>query len=91
MNKFYDPEATLEFPGWRILNTEEIAKAIIDGTLDATDARMDNFLRISREFSEILPIDYIGGMTSLDDLMRLWLSEELGRRLGRHLDHSIAP
>ena len=77
MDKFYDPEATLEFPGWRILNTEEIARAIIDGTLDATDARMDNFLRISREFSEILPIDYIGGMTSLDDLMRLWLSEEL--------------
>lgn len=54
MGMFYDEEAILRFPGWRILNTEEIAKAIIDGTLDATGARMDTFLRISREFSEIL-------------------------------------
>ena len=77
MDTFYDADATLGFPGWRILNTEAIAKGIIDGKLDATDARIDTFLRISRESSEILPIDCIGGMTSLDDLMRRWLSEEM--------------
>ena len=75
MDKFKDQHPYTEFPGWRILNHEEIAKAIIDGTLDATSERMDHFLRISQEFTEILPIDFIG-ITSLDQLLRLFLSEQ---------------
>jgi ABC-type glycerol-3-phosphate transport system substrate-binding protein len=61
---------------WRSLNGEEIAKAVIDGKLDATDERMDTFLRISKEASEILPVDFMA-ITGLDDLMRLFLSEQL--------------
>ena len=61
---------------WRGMNGEEVAKAVIDGKLDANDERMDTFLRISKQFSEILPIDYMA-ITSLDDVMRLFLSEQL--------------
>ncbi len=59
----------------RQLNPEEIAKAIIDGKLNATDPRMDTYLRISKQFTELLPIDYTG-INSYEDTMRLFLSEQ---------------
>jgi ABC-type glycerol-3-phosphate transport system substrate-binding protein len=71
MEKYNDPNIP-----WRQLNPEEIAKAIIDGTLNAEDPRMDDYLRISREFVDLLPIDY-NGITSLDDLNTLFFSEQV--------------
>jgi raffinose/stachyose/melibiose transport system substrate-binding protein len=61
---------------FRRLNTEEVAKAIFDGKLNATDERMDTYLQISKEFTTLLPVDYIG-ITSLDDIQRLFLSQEV--------------
>ncbi|MBZ0291727.1 MAG: extracellular solute-binding protein [Anaerolineae bacterium] len=61
---------------FRMLNTEEVAKAIYDGKLDATDPRMDTYLEISKQFTDLLPVDYIG-ITSLDDIQRLFLSKEV--------------
>ena len=66
---------------FRRLNTEEVAHGVYTGVLDATDPRMDEYLRISKEFTELLPIDYIG-ITSLDDIQRLFLSGEVAAMWG---------
>jgi multiple sugar transport system substrate-binding protein len=71
MEKYNDPNIP-----WRQLNPEEIAKGIIDGVLNAEDPRMDDYLRMSREFVELLPIDYTG-ITSLDDLNTLFFSGQV--------------
>jgi raffinose/stachyose/melibiose transport system substrate-binding protein len=71
MEKYNDPNRP-----WRQLNPEEIAKAVIEGQLNAEDPRMDDYLRISREFVELFPIDYTG-ITSLDDLNTLFFSEQV--------------
>jgi ABC-type glycerol-3-phosphate transport system substrate-binding protein len=71
MEKYNDPNIP-----WRQLNPEEIAKAILDGVLNAEDPRMDDYLRMSREFVELLPIDYTG-ITSLDDLNTLFFSGQV--------------
>lgn len=73
MDKYSEMQPDLD---WRQLNQEEYAKAIHDGVLSAQDPRMDDYLRISKEFVSILPIDYIG-ITSLGDVMRMWLGEQL--------------
>jgi ABC-type glycerol-3-phosphate transport system substrate-binding protein len=62
MEKYNDPNRP-----WRQLNPEEIAKAVIDGKLVATDPRMDDYLRMNKEFVSLLPADY-NGIASLDDL-----------------------
>ena len=41
---------------FRRLNTEEVAHAVFTGVLDATDSRMDDYLRISKEFTDLLPL-----------------------------------
>lgn len=66
---------------FRRLNTEEVAHAVSTGVLDATDERMDTYLRISKEFTELLPIDFIG-ITSIDDIQRLFLSQEVAAMWG---------
>lgn len=71
MEKYNDAERP-----WRQLAAEEIAKAIIDGKLDATDARMDDYLRMSKEFVELFPIDY-AGIPSADDLDPLFFGEQI--------------
>ena len=73
MEKYNELVPDLE---WRQLNAEEIAKAVVDGKLSGTDERMDTFLRISKEYAEVNPIDFIG-ITSLGDVMRMFLSEQL--------------
>ncbi|MBW7884533.1 MAG: carbohydrate ABC transporter substrate-binding protein, partial [Caldilineaceae bacterium] len=62
MEKYKDPNRT-----WRQLNPEEIAKAVLEGKLVATDPRMDDYLRMSKEFVSLLPADY-AGIAALDDL-----------------------
>ena len=62
MEKYDDPSRP-----WRQVTPEEIAKAIIDGKLVATDPRMDDYLRMNKEFVSLLPADY-NGIASLDDL-----------------------
>lgn len=62
MEKYNDPNRP-----WRQLNPEEIAKAVLEGKLVATDPRMDDYLRMNKEFVSILPADY-NGIASLDDL-----------------------
>lgn len=62
MEKYNDPNRP-----WRQLNPEEIAKAILDGTLNAEDPRMDDYLRLSKEFTELWPEDYTG-IANADDL-----------------------
>ena len=71
MEKYNDAERP-----WRQLAAEEIAKAIIDGKLDATDARMDDYLRMSKEFVELFPIDY-AGIPSADELDPLFFGEQV--------------
>lgn len=71
MEKYNDPSIP-----WRQLNPEEIAKAIIDGTLNAEDPRMDDYLRISKEFISFFPIDYTG-ITTLDQLNTLFFSGQV--------------
>ena len=71
MKKYDDAERP-----WRQLAAEEIAKAILDGKLDATDARMDDYLRMSKEFVELFPIDY-AGIPSADDLDPLFFGEQV--------------
>ena len=73
MDKFSALQPDLD---WRQLNAEEYAKAIHTGVLNAHDPRMDHYLRISKEYAEILPIDFMG-ITSLGDVMRMWLGEQL--------------
>jgi ABC-type glycerol-3-phosphate transport system substrate-binding protein len=62
MEKYNDPNRP-----WRQLNPEEIAKAVLEGKLVATDPRMDDYLRMNKEFVSLLPADY-NGIASLDDL-----------------------
>lgn len=62
MDKYNDPNRK-----WRQLNPEEVAKAILDGKLTASDPRMDDYLKMSKEFVSLLPADY-NGVASLDDL-----------------------
>jgi ABC-type glycerol-3-phosphate transport system substrate-binding protein len=52
---------------FRQLNAEEVAKAIIDGKLNATDPRMDNFLKMSKDYVGLLPSDY-ASIPNLDEL-----------------------
>ena len=73
LDKYTKLQPTLK---WRQLVTEEISKAIIDGKLNATDPRMDTFLKISKDFVNMLPVDYIG-ISSLDDLQRMFLQQKL--------------
>ncbi|MBZ0298208.1 MAG: extracellular solute-binding protein [Anaerolineae bacterium] len=73
MQKYIDLQPGRDF---RRLNTEEVAKAVHDGVLTATDPRMDTYLALSKQFTELLPVDYIG-ITSLDDIQRLFLSHEV--------------
>ena len=83
MDKYSEMQPDLD---WRQLNAEEYAKAIHDGVLSADDPRMDDYLRISKEFVSILPIDYIG-ITSLGDVMRMWLGEQLAIYWGGSWDN----
>ncbi|MBA3874714.1 MAG: carbohydrate ABC transporter substrate-binding protein [Anaerolineae bacterium] len=62
---------------WRQLNPEEVAKAILDGKLNATDPRMENYLKLSKDFVSVLPADY-NGIASLDDLDKVFFSGQLG-------------
>jgi ABC-type glycerol-3-phosphate transport system substrate-binding protein len=61
---------------WRQLNPEEVAKAILDGKLNANDPHMDQYLKFSKEFVGLLPIDY-AGIASLDDLDTPFFSGQL--------------
>jgi hypothetical protein len=74
MEKYNDPNLP-----WRQLNPEEIAKAIVDGTLNAEDPRMDDYLRISKEFISFFPIDYTG-ITSLEQLNTLFFGGQVLQR-----------
>ncbi len=71
MEKYNDPNRP-----WRQLNPEEIAKAIIEGTLNAEDPRMDTYLQMSRDFVGLFPIDY-AGIASLDDIDPLFFSGQV--------------
>jgi len=71
MEKYNDPNRP-----WRQLNPEEIAKAVIEGTLNAEDPRMDDYLRMSKEFVDLYPIDY-AGIASLNDIDPLFFSGEV--------------
>ena len=62
MDKYNDPNRP-----WRQLNPEEVAKAVLDGKLTANDPRMDDYLRMSKEFVSLLPADY-NGMAKIEDL-----------------------
>lgn len=52
------------FPQPRQFTVEQTG---VDGTLNATDPRMDDYLRLSKDFISVLPSDY-NGINSLDDL-----------------------
>jgi len=65
-NDFYMDKYKTASPH-RQLNPEEVAKAIIDGKLNATDPRMDNFLKMSKEYVGLLPSDY-ASIPNLDEL-----------------------
>lgn len=71
MEKYNDPNNP-----WRQLTTEEVAKAINDGTLNARDSRMDEYLRLSKELVELFPIDYLS-IASVDDLDPLFFSQQI--------------
>jgi ABC-type glycerol-3-phosphate transport system substrate-binding protein len=71
MEKYNDPNRP-----WRQLNPEEIAKAILEGKLDATDPRMDTYLKMSKEFVSLYPLDY-ASLPTLDDLDPLFFSGQL--------------
>ncbi len=71
MGKYNDAERP-----WRQLAAEEIAKAILDEKLVATDARMDDYLRMSKEFVSLFPIDY-AGIPSADELDPLFFGEQV--------------
>jgi ABC-type glycerol-3-phosphate transport system substrate-binding protein len=58
---------------FRQLNPEEVAKAIIEGKLNATDPRMDNYLKMSKEYVGLLPNDYTS-IPNLDELDPLFYS-----------------
>ena len=66
---------------WRQLNAEDYTKAIHDGVLNAYDPRMDDYLSISKDFAEILPIDLMG-ISLLGDVLRMWLGEQTAIHLG---------
>jgi ABC-type glycerol-3-phosphate transport system substrate-binding protein len=72
MEKYNDPNRP-----WRQLNPEEIAKAILDGKLSATDDRMNDYLRLSKDFISVLPSDY-NGINDLNDLDQVFFSKQLG-------------
>ena len=61
LDKYKTADAT------RQLNPEEVAKAIIDGKLNATDARMDNYLKMSKDYYSLLPSD-ANSIPNLDEL-----------------------
>jgi len=76
-NDFYmDKYADANRP-WRQLNPEEIAKAILEGKLSAEDDHMDAYLKLSKDFVGVLPIDYMG-INNLDDLDQVFFSGQLG-------------
>jgi ABC-type glycerol-3-phosphate transport system substrate-binding protein len=59
----------------RQFTSEEIARAIVEGELDATDSRMDDYLRLSKEFATLLPFDY-NSLGDLEQVQRLFLSQQ---------------
>lgn len=71
-NDFYLPKYKTAQAA-RQLNPEEVAKAIIDGKLNATDPRMDNYLKMSKEYVGLLPSDYTS-IPNLDELDPLFFS-----------------
>jgi hypothetical protein len=75
-NNFYMEKYNDKNRPWRQLNPEEIAKAIIEGKLKATDDRMNQYLKFSKEFVSLLPIDY-AGIPTLDDLDTPFFSGQL--------------
>ncbi len=72
LSKYNDPNRP-----WRQLNPEEYAKAILNGTLSASDSRMDTYLKLSKDFISVLPEGY-NSFATLDDLDQLWFSGKLG-------------
>lgn len=58
---------------FRLLSPEETAKAYLDGVITGTDPRMDTYLEISRQFADLLPIDFTG-LGSYDAALQLFIS-----------------
>ena len=75
-NDFYMDKYKNPAMSWRQLNPEEIAKAILEGKLKGTDPHMDTYLKLSKEWVGLLPIDY-NGIASLDDLDPLFFSQRV--------------
>jgi raffinose/stachyose/melibiose transport system substrate-binding protein len=73
--EFYLPKYAQPGSEIRQLNPEEVAKAILDGKLSASDPKMDTYLKLSKDFVGLMPADYAtltGG-----DLDRLFLSGKI--------------
>jgi multiple sugar transport system substrate-binding protein len=62
---------------FRLLSSEETAKAFIDGLITGTDERMDTYLRLSQDFASLLPIDFTG-LGSYDAALQLFISGQAG-------------
>ena len=58
--ELYLPHWSAQMPSmpFRSLSVEEVAHAVITGALDYTDPKMDLYLDLSREFVELMPVDY---------------------------------
>jgi len=76
-NDFYMEKYNDANRPWRQLNPEEIAKAVLEGKLSAEDDHMDAYLKLSKDFVGVLPIDYMG-IATLDDLDQVFFSGQLG-------------
>lgn len=66
-NDFYLDKYNIPGIKFRQLSAEEMSKAIIEGKISATDPRMDNYLKMVKDYISLLPSDY-AGIPNLDEL-----------------------
>ena len=69
-NDFYLDKYNIPGIKFRQMSAEEMSKAILEGKLNATDPRMDNYLKMVKDYISLLPCDY-AGIPILDELAAL--------------------
>ncbi len=70
---WYLPQYSSEFLPWRQLVTEEMAKAVHDGSFNVNMPQFDFYLQITKEFADRCIIEGFAGIANYDEMQRLFI------------------